>query len=101
MGFSGVSVVKNPPARAGDAGDVGSVPGWGRSPGERNGYPLQDSCLESPMDRGAWRAAVQGSQKIWAHLVTKLQQRIQYDRCPYKKIGMDTETDTQRGKTAM
>ena len=47
----GGSVVKNPPARAGDAGDVGSVPGWGRSPGERNGYPLQYSGLENFMDR--------------------------------------------------
>ena len=37
-------------------GDLGSIPGWGRSPGEGNGYPLQYSCLENPMDRGAWRA---------------------------------------------
>ena len=37
-----------------NAGDPGSVPGWGRSPGERNGNPLQYSCLENPMDRDAW-----------------------------------------------
>ena len=49
------SVVKNPPASAGDAG---SIPGLGRSPGEGNGNPLQCSCLENSMDRGAWRAAV-------------------------------------------
>ena len=50
MGFLGGSVVKNPPANAGDAG---SVPGSGRSPGEGNGNPLQYSCMENPMDRGA------------------------------------------------
>ena len=40
-----------------DAGDLGSILGSGRSPGEGNGYPLQYSCLENPMDTGAWRAA--------------------------------------------
>ena len=52
-----VSVVKNPPA---SAGDLGSIPGSGRSPGEGNGNPLQYSCLENPMDRGAWWATVYG-----------------------------------------
>ena len=51
-------VVKNQPAKAGDARDVGSIPGPGGSPGEGIGYPLQDSCLENPMNRGAWRAVV-------------------------------------------
>ena len=51
-------MVKNPPANAGDAGDAGSIPGSGRSPGGGNGNPLQYSCLENPMNRGAWRAAV-------------------------------------------
>ena len=46
-----------------DAGDLGSIPGSGRSPGEGNGCPLQYSCLENPMDRGAWRAAVPGVTK--------------------------------------
>ena len=46
-------VVKYPPANAGDIGDSGSIPGLGRSPGEGNGNPLQDSFLENPMDRGA------------------------------------------------
>ena len=45
---------KNLPANTGDAGDMGSVPGSGRSPGEGNGNPLQYSCQENPMDRGAW-----------------------------------------------
>ena len=46
-----------------DAGDPGSIPGLGRSPGEGNGNPLQDYCLENPMDRGAWWAAVHGVAK--------------------------------------
>ena len=58
--FPGGSVVKNPPA---DAGDVGSIPGSGRSPREGNGNPLQYSCQRNPMDRGAWQAAVQGVAK--------------------------------------
>ena len=53
-----VLVVKNLPASTGDLRDVGSVPRLGRSPGERNGNPLQYSCLENPMDRGAWQATV-------------------------------------------
>ena len=48
-------MVKNPPANVGDAG---SIPGPGRSPGGGNGNPLQHSCLENPMDRGAWQAIV-------------------------------------------
>ena len=52
--------VKNLPANAGFARDVGSIPGLGRSPGEGNGNPLQYSCLENPMDRGAWWATVLG-----------------------------------------
>ena len=44
-------------------GDLGSIPGLGRSPGEGNGNPLQDYCLENPMDRGAWWAAVHGVAK--------------------------------------
>ena len=50
-----VLVVKNPPANAGDIRDVGSIPGLGRFPGEGHGNPLQYSCLENPVDRGAWR----------------------------------------------
>ena len=64
MGFPGGAVVKNLPANAGiagdagDVGDVGSIPGLGRSLGVGNGNPLQYSCLENSMDRGAWRAIV-------------------------------------------
>ena len=50
-------MVKNPPA---NAGDVSSISGSGRSPGEGNGNPLQYCCLGNPMDRSAWRAAVHG-----------------------------------------
>ena len=57
LGFPSGSVVKNPPVLA---GDLGSIAGWGRSPGGGHGSPLQYSCLENPMDRGAWRAAVHG-----------------------------------------
>ena len=60
MGFLGGSVVKNLPA---NAGDVVSIPGSGRSPGEGNGNPLQYSCQDSPMDRGAWQATVHGVTK--------------------------------------
>ena len=48
-------MVKNLPANAGDARDAGSIPGTGRSPGVGNGNPLQYSCLENPMNRGAWQ----------------------------------------------
>ena len=53
MGFPGGSVVKNPPA---NAGDMGFIPGSGRSPGGGHGNPLQYSCLENPMDGEAWQA---------------------------------------------
>ena len=61
-------MVKNPPATA---GDVGSVPGFGRSPGEGNGTQLQYSCLEYFMDRGTWQASPWGSKKVRHNLVTK------------------------------
>ena len=51
-------MVKNLPANAGDVRDVGSIPGWGRSPGGGPGNPLQNSCLENPMDRGIFWAIV-------------------------------------------
>ena len=58
-----VAVVKNLSANAGDARDVGSIPGLRRSPGVGNGSPLQYSCLENPMDRGAGKATVHGVTK--------------------------------------
>ena len=60
VNLPGSSEVKNLPANAGDAGDLGLIPGSGRSPGEGNGNPLQYSCRENPMDRGAWWATVHG-----------------------------------------
>ena len=53
-------MVKNLPANAGDTRDTGSIPGSVRSPGGGHGNPLQYSCLENPMERGAWRATVHG-----------------------------------------
>ena len=58
-------VVKNLPASVGDVRDPGSVPGSGRSPGGGHGNSLQYSCLENPMDRGAWWATVHGVAKNW------------------------------------
>ena len=65
LGFPGGSEDK---ASACNAGDLGSIPGLGRSPGEGNGSPLQYSCLESPMDRGAWWTTVHGVAKSWTRL---------------------------------
>ena len=62
------AAAKNPPVKAGDAGDAGSIRGWGRSPGGGNGNPLWYSCLENPMDRGAWQATVRGVAKSQTRL---------------------------------
>ena len=56
-------VVKDPSANAGDIRELGSIPGWGRSPGEGHSNPVQYSCLENPMDRGAWWATVQSHKE--------------------------------------
>ena len=61
LGFPDGSVIKNMPANAGD--DAGLISGSGRSSGEENGYPLQYSCLENSVDRGAWWAIVHGAAK--------------------------------------
>ena len=68
MGFPGGSVVNNPPANAGDTGDVGLTPGSGRSPGVGNGNLFQYSCWDNPMDRGTWQATVHGLAKSQTHL---------------------------------
>ena len=60
LGFPGGSVLKNPPV---NAGDTSSILGLGRSPGEGSGNPLRYSCLDNPMDRGAWWATVHGVTK--------------------------------------
>ena len=61
QGFPGGSDGKE---SACNAGDMGSIPGSGRSPGEGNSNPLQYSCLGNPMDRGAWPTTVHGSQRV-------------------------------------
>ena len=63
LGFPGGTVVKNPPANAGEARDVGSTPGPGRSPGGGHDNTPQYSYLENPMDRGAWQVTVHGIAK--------------------------------------
>ena len=63
VGFPGSSVVENLPVSAGAAGDMGSIPGLGRSPGRVNGNPRQYSCLKNPIDRGTWQATVHGVTK--------------------------------------
>ena len=68
MGFPGGAVVKNPPANAGGIGDLGSIPGLGRSSEAGNGYPLQYSCLENPMNKGVWQAII--------HVVAKSQTQL-------------------------
>ena len=65
--FPGDSVVKTPPA---NVGDMGSIPGSGRSPGEGNGNPLQDSYLGNPMDKGVWQATVHGVTRVKTQLNT-------------------------------
>ena len=67
-GFPGGTVVKNLPANVGNAGDLGLISGLGRSPGEGSGNPLQYSCLENSMGRGAWWTTV--------HRVAKSQRRL-------------------------
>ena len=77
--FPGVSVVKNPPAKS---GSTGSIPGWGRSPGEGNGNPLQYSHLENSMDRGAWQVTVYGGRKrVRYNLATTTTTKIAGDYC--------------------
>ena len=64
LGFSGDSDLES----AQNVGDLGSIPGSGRSPRGGNGNPLQYSCLENPMDREAWRVTVQWVAQIWTRL---------------------------------
>ena len=67
IGFPDGSVVKNPPVNAGDTGDMGLIPGLGRSPGVVNDNPLQYPSLEDSMDRGAWKATVHGVTDVTEH----------------------------------
>ena len=61
-------MVKNLSVNAEDAGDAGSIPGLGRSPGGGHGNPLQYSCLENPMERETWWTTVHGVAKNWTRL---------------------------------
>ena len=72
-GFPCCSQVENLPANAGDTRDMDLIPESGRSSGEGNGKPLQYSCLENSMDRGAWRDTVQGVAMSWTQLSTHTQ----------------------------
>ena len=76
-------VIKNPPANAGNSRDAGSTPGLGRSPDEGHGNPLQSTCLENPMDIGAWWATVHGVAKSWTCLSTH-KQVIWLKTCSHK-----------------
>ena len=74
-------MVKNLPANAGDTGDASSISGSRRCLGEQNGNPLQYSCFENPMDRGAWHATVHGVAKRVGHnLATKQQQQNRHSK---------------------
>ena len=79
MGFPGGSVLKSPPAKVGDTGNTGSIPGLGRSPRGGNGNPLQCPCLENPMDRGVGRATVPGVTKSQTRLSAHTQRAEQTD----------------------
>ena len=68
LGFSGGASGKEPPASAGDTRDLGLITGLGRPPGGGNGNPLQYSCLQNPMDTGAWQATVQRVTKSQTQL---------------------------------
>ena len=70
--------VTNPPA---NAGDTGSIPGSGRSPGERDGNPLKYSCLGNPMDREAWQAIAHGVAKSQTRLSTHAHRDVTLGQC--------------------
>ena len=89
QGFAGGSAVKNPPANAGHVRDTGSIPRPGRSPGRRNGNPLQYCCLENPMDRGAWRATVHGATKGWTQQATEHTLSGRESTCQCRRHGFD------------
>ena len=76
LGFPGGAVVKNPPANAGNARDMGSIPGLGRYPGVGNDSPLQYFCLENSMDRGAWQA-------LWDHKELSMTKHVHMDNRIY------------------
>ena len=96
-GFPGTLMVKNPSVKVEDMRNTSSIPGSGRFPGEGHGYPLHYSCLENPMDRGAWRATVHGggggrghdwskfvcTHMLFKHLNSFRSPRISFNRFKY------------------
>ena len=85
-------MIKNPPA---NAGDVGSIPGLGRCPGEGNGNPLQYSCLGNPMNRGAWRATVHGVAKESDTTATNNNKTVMVyrERCCSHSLSLNSHVD--------
>ena len=73
-------------------GDLGSIPGSGRSPGEGNGNPLQYSCLENPMERGAWWATVRGVTKSWTRLSDFTSLHKRHRETQMKTVGSESMT---------
>ena len=82
LGFSGCAVVKNPPANGGNARDVSSIPGSGKSPGIRKGNPLQYSGLENSIDREVWCATVHGVTETWTRLSMHTYASLLRSTCP-------------------
>ena len=83
-----VLVVKDPPAKAGDITDTGSIPGSGRSPGGGQGYPFQYSCLKNPMDRGVCWVTVHGVTRSWTRL-----QRLSTPAAGDQTVGIHRQGD--------
>ena len=92
LGFPGISADK---VSICNAGDPGSIPGLERSPGGRHGNPLQYSCLENPMDRGAWRATAHKVTKSWTQLRTATAKSLQ--SCPSLCDPIDSSSPTGVG----
>ena len=98
LDFPSGTMVKNLPANTGDAGNSGSVPGLGRSPGGRHGNPLQYSCLENPMGKGAWQAAVHGEwlqtaeSQAWLKRYSMHHTQLNYNPEHWKESSRKTST---------
>ena len=90
-------MVKNPPANAGDGRDPGSIPGSGRSLGGGHGNPLQYSCLENPMDRETWKAAVHGVAQSWTWLKQLSTQAPVQSSSPGWRLVERASSTSQRG----
>ena len=99
-GFSGGSIVKNPPANAEDTRYTGSIPGLGRSPGVGNGNPLQYSCLENSVDRGAWQATVHKVRKSQTRLSTTPRPEWKLSSCLCEAVAAEAVVppDARRGE---